>query len=76
MCINLYLVNMKQTIPFELGPSNMVHTLLITNGQCQVRGQGHTLKKLNLVNMIKVKIFVLVLSNFVHILIKGAMYKD
>ena len=41
------LVNTIQTEPFQLGPSNLVHLLLMTRGQIllffKVRGQSHTI---------------------------------
>ena len=43
------LVNTIQTEPYQLGPSNLVHLLLMTKGRTllifkvMVKGQGHTL---------------------------------
>ena len=70
----LNLVNTIQTEPFQLGPSNLVHKLLMTRGQ-HIDFQGHGSKVkvirytllLNLVNMIQTELFQLGLSNLVHI---------
>ena len=43
VCLSTKLVNMIQTEPLQLGPSNLVHILLMTRGQTllifKVRGQ-------------------------------------
>ena len=67
----LNLVNTIQTEPFQLGPSNLVHILLIVDFQ----GQGSKVKvqryilMLNLVNTIQTEPLKLGPSNLVHILL-------
>ena len=76
----LNLLNTIQTEPLQLGPSNLVHKVLMTRVQhlliLKVMGQrsrSHTTHRctllLNLVNMIQTELFQLGLSNFVHILV-------
>ena len=77
----LNLVNTIQTEPFQPGPSNLVHRLLMTRGRHPIDSQGHGSKVkvtrytslytllFNLVNMIQIELFQLGLSNFVHILL-------
>ena len=72
----LNLVNRIQTEPFKLGPSNLVHILLMTRGRhlsiFKVRGQRSrscsTLLQ-NLVNTIQTEPFKLGPSKLIHILL-------
>ena len=74
----LNLVNTIQTEPFQLGPSNLVHKVLMTSGRhlliwrSKVKVTHYTslyTLLLNLVNMIQTELFQLGLSNFVNLLL-------
>ena len=69
------LVNMIETEPLKLGPSNLVHILLMTRtNPIDFQGQESKVKvtcyalMLNLVNTIQTELFKLGPSNLVHIL--------
>ena len=71
------LVNTVQTEPYQLGPSNLIHILLMTRGRTlmifKVMGSKVKVTRytflLNLVNMIQTEPFHLRPSNLVHILL-------
>ena len=74
VCLSTKLVDTIQTEPFKLGPSNLVHLLLMTRRRTllifKVKGQGHhNTLLLSLVNTIQTEPFKLGPSNLVHLLL-------